>query len=473
MGTSSVESGKNRFAEIFEKQRANQYRVAACNVVERKEKLRRLATAVESTYREEIRAAMFADFGKSATEVDMNEILPLTSEIKHVIRNLSDWMAKQRVGTPISLLGSRSFFRYEAKGVCLIISPWNFPFNLTFGPLISAIAAGNTVVLKPSELTPHSAAVMSKIIKDLFPDDEVALVEGGADVSSELMELPFNHIFFTGSPNIGKVVMAAAAKNLSSVTLELGGKSPTIVDETANIKSAAKLITWGKFLNSGQVCIAPDYVFVHESKKEQFLNHVREYLKIFFGEHPLESESFTGIVNERHCNRVMGYIDEALTQGAKLEAGGKKGKGNRIAPTVLSNVPLASALMQNEIFGPVMPVFTYKDIREVTDFIQKGKKPLALYIYSKSSKNKDFILKNTRAGGTAINNNVVQYFNSNLPFGGSNNSGIGKSHGFFGFQAFSDARGVYEQVAPSALEYFMPPYNKLKSRLVQMAIRWI
>ena len=473
MSAQASETTVKRLKEIFEKQKANQYRVAACNVVERKEKLRRLSLALESTYREEIRTAMYADFGKSATEVDMNEILPLTSEIKHVISNLHDWMGKQRVGTPTSLLGSRSHYQYEPKGVCLIISPWNFPFNLTFGPLISAIAAGNTAILKPSELTSKSAALMAKIVKDLFPEDEVAIVEGGAEISAQLLELPFNHIFFTGSPAIGKVVMAAAAKNLSSVTLELGGKSPTIVDETANIKSAAKFITWGKFLNSGQVCIAPDYVFVHESKKELFLEHVKAYIKAFFGENPLESESYTGIVNERHCNRLMGYLEEAITLGAKVEAGGNKDSGNRIAPTVLSNVPMNSALMQNEIFGPLMPVFGFKELSEVTEFVQSGEKPLALYIYSKSKKNKDYILKNSRAGGTAINNNVVQYFNSNLPFGGSNNSGIGKSHGFFGFQAFSDARSVYEQLTPSALEYFMPPYTKLKSKLVQMAIKWI
>ncbi|MFZ4543563.1 MAG: aldehyde dehydrogenase family protein [Saprospiraceae bacterium] len=466
-------STQNEYAEKFEKLKENQFKVASTTVGERKAKLKKLYVAIESTYREAIRTAMMADFGKPPTEVDMNEILPITSEIKHVIAHLSNWMGKQRVSTPLSLLGSTSYYQYEPKGVCLIISPWNFPFNLTFGPLISAIAAGNTVMLKPSELTPHSSAVMLQIVNDLYPENEICLIEGGVEVSTQLLELPFNHIFFTGSPNIGKVVMSAAAKHLSSVTLELGGKSPTIVDETANIKSAAKLITWGKFLNSGQICIAPDYVFVHESKKDLFLGYVKENIKTFFGDNPLESDSYGAIVNQKHNDRVIGYINDAVKLGATLETGGSNGTKNRIAPTVLTKVPIDSSLMQNEIFGPVMPVFTYQHIDEVLNFINAREKPLALYIYTASNKKRDYILKNTRAGGTAINNNVVHYFNSNLPFGGSNNSGIGKSHGFFGFQAFSDARGVYEQIIPSALEFFMPPYNNLKSKLVQLAIKCI
>ena len=463
----------NDVKRVFELQKQNQYAVAATPISERRRKLKALKNAVEVTFRQEIRDALKADFGKHPTEVDLSEIYPVTSEIKHTLSHLGSWTKKQYVATPLAFMGSSSYIKYEPKGVCLIISPWNFPVNLTLGPLVSAIAAGNTVILKPSEFTPHIAQVMKKLISSIFDENEVALIEGGIEVSTALLDLPFNHIFFTGAPSIGKVVMKAAAKNLTSVTLELGGKSPTIIDETASIASAAKRSAWGKFLNSGQICIAPDYLFVHESKKDALVAAMSKVIDGFFGENANESGDYTKIVNARHCERVSGYLNDAVAKGATVLYGGKiNAKTNSIQPTLITDVATDSALMQNEIFGPILPIYTYSNLDEVINIINAGEKPLALYIYSNSNKNIEKISSGTRAGGTCINNNDIHFFNNNLPFGGSNNSGIGKSHGIWGFQAFSEARSYYRQHIPGALELLAPPYNNWKQKLVALTIKF-
>ena len=354
-----------------------------------------------------------------------------------------------------------------------MISPWNFPLNLTFGPLVSAIAAGNTVILKPSEMTPHISKVMAEIVKDIFEDNEVTLLEGEVEVSQELLKLPFNHIFFTGSPNVGKIVMKAAAEHLTSVTLELGGKSPTIIDETANLKSTAKKIAWGKFINNGQICVSPDYLLVKESIKDNFVNELKQQVKAFYTEEASKSESYSRIVNNRHFDRLVNHLEDAKKHNAIFEMGGKsKSEDNFIEPTLISNLPENASLLQDEIFGPILPIKTYKTNEEVINYINSKEKPLALYIYSKHKKTINDIIKNTRAGSTCINNNVVQYSNHNLPFGGSNNSGIGKSHGFFGFQEFSNKRSVMKQHTKGSIEFLFPPYTNLKQKIVDLTIKW-
>ena len=457
---------------VFKLQKENQFKVANTTVSQRKAKLKKLHEAILK-YRPQIKEALFNDYRKHPSEVDLTEIYPITSEIKHARSELGRWMSTQRVDTPMALLGSSSSVRYEPKGVVLIISPWNFPFNLTFGPLVAAVAAGNTVIVKPSEQTPHSSALMKKIVNEVFEKHEVALFEGGVETSKDLLALPFNHIFFTGAPSIGKIVMAAAAKHLTSVTLELGGKSPTIVDETANVDTAARRIAWGKYINNGQVCIAPDYIFVHEKKKETFLAAVKKYIQLFYSEDASKEPSYARIVNNRHFHRVKSYMDDAVSKGAKVEVGGASdGDQDFIAPTVMTNISKDSDLMTQEIFGPVMPVFTYKNVEEVIKEINSKEKPLALYIYSSSNKNINHILANTRAGGGCINHNAVHFFNANLPFGGSNNSGVGKGHGWFGFQEFSNPRGILRQHVPNALEMLMPPYNGFKQKLIDFTIKW-
>jgi aldehyde dehydrogenase (NAD+) len=463
----------NKYQEVFEAQLHNQFVVANTPISERKKKLKRLLEAIEVTFRQEIRDALFADFGKHPAEVDLSEVFPVTSELKHAISRINKWTSPQSVGTPLAFMGSSSWIQYEPKGVCLIISPWNFPINLTFGPLVSAIAAGNTVIIKPSEHTPHASALIKKIVESLFKTNEIAVLEGAIETSNELLKLPFHHIFFTGAPTIGKIVMEAAAKNLTSVTLELGGKSPTIVDETANIDVAAKRTVWGKYINNGQVCIAPDYVFVHQSRKNEFIIALQKQIQSFFGEEPNKSDNLTKIVNKHHLNRLKSYLDQAVSVGAKVVTGGKLNEANNsFEPTVLENVPMDSDMMKNEIFGPFLPIYTFNDIKEPLDFINKNEKPLALYIYSKNGKNTKHILKNTSAGTTCINNSDLQFFNNYLPFGGVNNSGLGKSHGKFGFEAFSNARGVYKQHIPGALELLMPPYNNFKKTMIELTVKW-
>ena len=470
--TTSVSTEKN-VQRIFVEQQKNYIAVGKTTFAERKKKLQQLHKAVMAN-KEAIREAMFLDFQKHPSEVDLTEIYPVTNEINHALSHLRSWMQPQSVTTPLALMGSSSRIKYESKGVVLIISPWNFPFNLTLGPLVSAIAAGNCVMIKPSEMTPHTSALMGKMLAELFNENEIAVFEGDAEVAKELLELPFNHIFFTGAPSIGKVVMAAAAKNLTSVTLELGGKSPTIIDETASMKSTAKRVAWAKFMNNGQICIAPDYIFVHESRKDEFVSLVKQNIESFYTSNPESGNSYNRIVNNRHFGRLKSYVDDAVKNGAKvLHGGSMKSESNYIEPTLISDVSDDAMLMTQEIFGPILPIKTYKNLDEVVNYINKGEIPLSLYIYSKSNKNINYIIDNTRAGGTCVNHSAMHFFNNHLPFGGANNSGVGKSHGFFGFEAFSNARSVLRQHLPiSAIELMMPPYTNLKQKLIDLTIKW-
>jgi len=469
-----MEYKENQFLSLFNKQKANQYSIANTTYKERIKKLNALKKAIEVTYRNAIRIALYKDMKRHESEVDLLDIFPVVSEIKIVKKELKKWMKKQDVETPLSLIGSSSWIHYEPKGVCLIISPWNFPINLTFGPLVSAIAAGNTIIIKPSEITSNTSKVMQQIINDLFDENEVALVQGPVETSTQLLELPFNHIFFTGSPIVGKIVMKAAAENLTSVTLELGGKSPTIIDETANIKSAAKRIAWGKFTNNGQTCIAPDYIFVHETVKDKFIETLKNQIQEFYGSDASTSKSYSRVVNEKHFIRLKNYIKDAKNKGAEIVFGGNyNDEDNYIEPTLITNLTQDASIMHDEIFGPVLPLLTFNKLEETIAYINANEKPLALYIYSKSKKNINYILKNTRAGSTGINNNVVQFSNHYLPFGGSNNSGIGKTHGVYGFQEFSNMRSVLKQHTKSAIELLFPPYTNLKQKIIDLTIKWL
>jgi aldehyde dehydrogenase (NAD+) len=470
--TPPVETKVSDIQRIFKLQQDNQFHIGNTTAAQRIAKLKKLHEVVLK-YRPEIKEALFKDFRKHPSEVDLTEVYPVTTEIKHAKSEIRSWMRGQRVSTPLAMMGSSSRIKYEPKGVVLIISPWNFPINLTLGPLVSAIAAGNAVMIKPSEMTPHASALMKKMLAEIFAENEIAVLEGGVNTSTELLKLPFNHIFFTGAPSIGKIVMKAAAENLASVTLELGGKSPTIVDETANVDTAARRVAWGKFVNNGQVCIAPDYLFVHESKKEAFLTAFKKYMATFYSEDPSQDDSYARMVNNRHFARVKSYVDDAMSKGATMEAGGDFDETqDYISPTLMTNVSKDSSLMTEEIFGPVLPVFGFTDLDTVIEEINTREKPLALYIYSSSNKNINHIIANTRAGGTCINHNAAHFFNTHLPFGGSNNSGIGKAHGKVGFEAFSNARGVFKQHIPNALELLMPPYDNFKQRLIDLTIKW-
>jgi aldehyde dehydrogenase (NAD+) len=463
----------NPYYTLFSKQRENQYAIGKSTYKQRIKKLNILQRAIEVTYRSQIQDALHKDLGKPKVESELSEVYQIIGDIKFAKAYLHKWMRKQKVKTPLSMLGASSYYIYEPKGVCLIISPWNFPFNLTFGPLVSAIAAGNTAIIKPSEMTSHSSALMAKILADVFREDEVALVEGEVEASTQLLKLPFNHIFFTGSPNVGKIVMSAAAKHLTSVTLELGGKSPTIIDKTANIDKAAKKIVWGKYLNAGQICVAPDYILINESIKAKFVEACKKWIKQFYSEQPENSKSYARIVTDKHFNRLKSHLENANSLDAEIEIGGEVDANSKyIAPTLVSNLKDKATLLEDEIFGPILPIITYKTLDEAIIYINAKERPLALYIYSKSRANIKKVIQNTRAGGTCINNNVIHYANHNLPFGGTNNSGIGKSHGFFGFEAFSNKRAVVNQQTFGVSELLFPPYTNFKEKLARLTIKW-
>lgn len=447
---------------VYEKQQSRRAAIAATTARQRKEKIRRLRDAL-LTRRDEIREALWADYQKPAAEVDLSEIFPVVSEARHAIRHLSRWMKPRRVSAPLALLGSRSRIEHEAKGVVLIISPWNFPINLTLGPLISAVAAGNCAMIKPSEMTPNASACMKRILGDLFDESEVAVIEGDASVAAALLKKKFDHIFFTGSPAVGKIVMHAAAEHLCSVTLELGGKSPAIVDRTANLDEAAKKIAWGKFFNSGQICIAPDYVLVDESVRAEFLDKIR----------PLANAAGSGLlVNDRHAQRVKRLFDDAVERGATVIAGGTF-DGRRVAPTILTDVLPDSPLMHEEIFGPILPVISYRSLDDALRLIEERERPLVLYLFSRARDVVRSLLRRTRAGGTVVNDTLIHFYQLNLPFGGVGNSGIGRGHGFFGFEAFSNVRGVLEQPTRfSGIQFLYPPYTRLKQKLIDLTVKY-
>jgi aldehyde dehydrogenase (NAD+) len=373
-------------------------------------------------------------------------------------------MKPQRVSPTLMLLGTRARIRHEPRGVSLIIAPWNYPVSLLLGPLTSAIAAGCPAIVKPSEISEACSAVMTKLIRENFDQQEIAAFEGDAAVSTALLDLPFDHIFFTGSPGVGKIVMTAAAKHLTSVTLELGGKSPVIVDESADIAKAAKSIAWGKFSNSGQTCIAPDYAFVHESRLPQFIDAMKETIERTYGD-AAQSHDYARIINGRNFERVSRLIDDATAGGAVIVAGGNRDAAQKfIAPTLLTGAAANSAIMQEEIFGPVLPIVAYRDLAEPVAAINARPKPLALYIYAKDRARVERILQETSAGGSCVNASMIQFSHENLPFGGVGTSGLGNGHGFFGFRAFSHERAVLEDKF-SVVPMLFPPYTKRVKRM--------
>jgi aldehyde dehydrogenase (NAD+) len=457
--------GQPDIDRIYEALRKNRAAVAGTTAAQRIARIRRLEDAVMAR-RAEIHAALWSDYRKSSAEVDLSEIYPVLGEARHARRHLNRWMRPRRVGTPLALFGSRSRILHEPKGVVLILSPWNFPVNLTFGPLVSAIAAGNCVMIKPSELTPHASACMKRIVSDLFDENEVALIEGDSAVAGQLLARKFDHIFFTGSPRVGRIVMKAAAEHLTSVTLELGGKSPVIVDRTADLDEAAKKIAWGKSFNSGQVCIAPDYLLVDESVRPQFTSKLRAALDALGG------ASRSDVVNDSHAARIHGLLDQAVRDGAEVIAGGT-GQGRTLEPTLVSGMTTDSPLMREEIFGPLLPMIGYTSIDEALALIGEREKPLVLYVFSRDAAFVDGVVARTSAGGTVINDTLIHFYQIELPFGGVGESGMGRAHGQFGFEAFSNVRGILEQPTRfSAIQLMYPPYTALKQKLIDLTLRY-
>lgn len=462
--------------EAFERLRANRWKMAQTTASERIARVRRLRDAIIAR-RDELCQAVYNDYRKNAVEVELTEVFPTISEANHTINELHHWMRPQQVGTPLALFSAHSEVRHEPKGVVLILAPWNYPFQLLINPLIAAISAGNCVAVRASAKVPHTARFIAAFLRDLFPPEEVAVFEGDHRVSDALLELPFDHIFFTGSPRIGSKVMVAAAKHLASVTLELGGKSPVIVDRSADIKKAAERVLWGKFVNAGQTCVAPDYMLIHEDRLAAFLTEARRVLAARFGSTDAEqqaSANFCRLVSDDHHRGLHRMLEAAVAAGAKVEMGGVSVPAERyMAPTLLTGVTEDSPIMQEEIFGPILPILTFRDLDDALRLVRSKPKPLALYVFSGDNAATEKVLAGTTAGGTTVNATLIHLANGNLPFGGVGSSGMGNYHGFFGFRQCSHERAVLVQGIFDSIKLFYPPYTDRVKQVIRMAIRWL
>lgn len=449
--------------QLFEEQRQALSQLRAERASDRVGKLRKIrAYLMDAEHEKRLCEAMWSDLRKPRAEVVYTEIGPLLLAIRHIVGRLDRWMRDKSVPQPLSMAGLRSRIQYEPKGNCLIFSPWNYPFQLSLMPALHAIAAGNAIIIKPSELSPKTSTYLEQMIRDLFRPSEVAVVTGKVDTATALLELPFNHIFFTGSPQIGKVVMGAAAKHLASVTLELGGKSPVVVDGTRSVSKTGAQLAWCKAINAGQTCIAPDYVLLPEGKVQELVWAFKNGTERFYNPEEkgiAQSPDLGRIVNDRHFKRIQRLYDDAIAKGAKLEYGGEfKAKERFISPTVLSGCTEDMDIMQEEVFGPILPLMTFQALEDVPEILARRPKPLAFYIQSKSRKNTRYILNHSSSGGTVINEFMLTSLNPHLPFGGVNNSGIGKSNGQHGFIEFSNEKGVIKR-SWGTFAFLYPPFK--------------
>lgn len=452
-----------RLRELFDAQGRKRWTVAATGAPERIAKLRRLRNAIVER-QGELYAALWSDFRKSELEGWLTETYTSLAELDHTVKHLRSWMKDRRVAGDINLPLSASYLRHEPKGRVLIMSPWNYPFQLLIAPLVSAIAAGNVVMAKPSNKTPATSAFIAFLLEDIFPEDEVAVVEGpGSVVGDALLELPFDHIFFTGSPRIGARVGAAAAKVHAGLTLELGGKSPTVLLRGADLADAAEKIMWGKCLNAGQTCIAPDYLFCPREEAARFAEEARKVVARYYGadeESRKGSPDFPRIVDAAACGRHRSLVEDALAKGAQLAFGGVFDVPERYAaPTLLTDVGPGMAIMDEEIFGPLLPVLGYDDIEEVIAFINARPKPLSLYVFGKDRRLIDEVLGRTSSGSACVNNLILQIENPHVPFGGVGMSGTGNYHGHYGFRTFSHERNILRQGPLNLASFFFPPYR--------------
>ncbi|KXY45546.1 aldehyde dehydrogenase [Bacillus cereus] len=427
-------------SSIVNKQKQYFYNGYTRSIETRKNNLKKLYDGIQR-FEEEIFQALKLDLNKSVHESFTTEIGYVLKEISFQMKHISSWSKPKRVRTALTHFGSKGKVVPEPYGVTLIIAPWNYPFQLAIAPLVGALAAGNTVVLKPSELTPNVSKVLTRMLGELFPEELVSVVEGGAQESTALLKEPFDYIFFTGSVGVGKVVMEAAAKKLTPLTLELGGKSPCIVHKDAKLDVTARRIVWGKFLNAGQTCVAPDYMYVHSSVKEQLIEALRHEIAEQYGKDALQNDNYVRIVSERHFERLCTFLKD----GKPVIGGNYTKETLHIEPTVLTNVTWQSAVMEDEIFGPILPIIEYDKIEEVIETIQHHPKPLALYVFSEDRKVQEKVTSNISYGGGCINDVVYHLATPYLPFGGVGSSGLGSYHGEQSFRTFSHYKSILSQ----------------------------
>ena len=430
---------------ISRKSRNIEYRVAA---------LKRLKRSIK-TKEDAICNALYRDFKKPKFESLATETQFVLAEINYMLSNMRLWAKPKSVSTSLSNFPSKDYVQYEPYGQVLVIAPWNYPFQLCIAPLVGAIAAGNTVVVKPSEITPYTASILKEIIADAFEEGHVAVVEGGVEVSQELLQKKWDYIFFTGSTRVGKIIYQSAAKYLTPVTLELGGKNPCVVDQTTPISLTAKRIVWGKFLNAGQTCIAPDYILVHASKKEKLIQHLIKNITLFYGEDIEKSTDYSRIASINHFKKLQNILSEESI----LFGGNSNIEDHYIEPTLLDTPKLESNVMLEEIFGPILPILTYTTKEELHSIISANEKPLALYVFSKNKAFQNYMMTNFTFGGGAINDTIIQITNKKLPFGGVGNSGIGSYHGQHSFELFSHKKGIIKKANWLDLPLRYAPYK--------------
>lgn len=457
--------------ELFRRQSERSLQLRSETASARIKKLQQIRDWIKVN-RQGLQEALYLDFQKPHVETDLTEYYLVKSEIDLAIKNISKWMKPESVKTPITLIGSRSSIIFEPKGVCLIIAPWNYPFSLLIAPLVSAIAAGNTVFLKPSEITSNTSKLISRMIDSLFEKEEVVVYEGGHEISTALLGLPFDHIFFTGSPRVGKIVMAAASKNLASITLELGGKSPNLIDETADLNDAVEKTVFNKFLNAGQTCIAPDYVLVHSAVHDDFVALLKNRIEeVYCG----NDKDLAGISSQKHFDHLIGLRENATSNGASVETAGDANEEDlRLAPTLLTGITAEMTIMQEEVFGPILPIMKMDSLEDAIEFINARPKPLALYFFSRNKTAIKRVISSTSSGGVCINDGNIHFSNNHLPFGGVSKSGIGRSHGYFGFKAFSNEKAILKQrIGQTSLKVLYPPYTKKVKKYVEMLLKWL
>ena len=432
----------------------------------RKEQLKNLKAGLKK-YESKFVKALYGDLHKPEMEAYATELDVSVEEINYVIENLGSWMEPDPVATPLFFQPGRSMTIYEPHGVSVIIGPWNYPIKNLIGPLIGALCAGNTAVIKPSEISPATSKVMSDMIADMFPAEYVTCVEGGVPETTELLKERFDYLLFTGGTEIGRIIYQAAAKHLTPVTLELGGKSPTVVDEKSDLKIATKRIVWAKFLNTGQTCIAPDHIYVHNSKKAEFISLAKKYIGEFWSDGQA-SKDLGRIISDRHFERISKMITGDVVVGGETDASNKY-----ISPTVIDNVTPDHPAMLEEIFGPIMPVIGFDSIDEVIGNISSGEKPLALYVFTNSSNNKKRFVNETSSGVVLFNDLIVHAGHAGLPFGGIGNSGIGAYNGKIGFETFSHKKPVMYRSTLGDVAQKYPPYTKGKMGFIRFAIKWL
>lgn len=422
--------------------------------------------------KDEVNEALFKDFHKPQVETELTEIMPVISMINLLEKELASWMKDKKIKTPLLFKGAKSWVRHEGKGNCLIIAPWNYPFQLNVYPVLTAFAAGNTCIVKPSEFTPNTNKVIGLLFEEVFSSQEVQMFEGEVEISTELLKLPFDHIFFTGSTSVGKVVMEAASKHLASVALELGGKSPVVVDKNIDLNNAAKKIIWGKLVNSGQTCVAPDYVLVHKDDEEELIRNIQSHIKEFYSGDWKNEKDYNHIISKRHADRLNTLVQDAVNKGAEVKIGGEYFEGeNILSPTVITNLNSDMQIMQEEIFGPVLPVISLESTDEMINFINKYDNALAMYIFSDSQSNINKFMELTANGGVTINDTLISVGHPILPFGGAGKSGIGSYHGKYGFDEFSNHRSVMRRDFDLGASYFYPPYTDKKEGIVSNLLK--